>query len=111
MLSSFVIIIVGLSGVFTLYSIVSKEIFPTMVSIVMWFTSMASVLVLEVPYQFYNATENVVITGTQEMTGSTAALAWLFFGFAILMIIFGFKITFDAGKKAVEGKEAVLKGE
>jgi hypothetical protein len=104
MLSSFVIVIVGLAAVFTLYSIVSKEMFATMVSIILWAASMASVLVLEVPYQFYNATDNTVITGTQEMTGPTAALSWLFFGFTILMIIYGFYLLSKSGAKAVQGQ-------
>ena len=96
-----VILIVSLATVFTALALIKGGIIQTVLAIVTWLAACASSIVIEVPYQIYHEAENTVVTGTQKFASAESMLAWLFFGFAIIMVLYLWVQVTEAGAREI----------
>jgi hypothetical protein len=72
-----------------------KNVF-ILTDIVLWFFLAASVMEIEIPYQFYNATSGNLETGYQIFTGKIGAtLPYFFVMFASIMIVYWVKVLYQ----------------
>jgi len=67
-----------------------------LLDIVIWFFLAASVMEIEIPYQFYNASSDTLESGYQIFTGKIGVvLPYFFLMFAAIMIIYFVKVIFQ----------------
>lgn len=93
------IIILALAFIFMLLAIEFEDTFWKnvwiLLDIVLWFFLAVSVMEIEIPYQFYNATSGQLETGYQVFTGKVGVyLPYFFVMFASIMMVYFVKVIF-----------------
>ena len=101
MILPIVILIASLGTVFTVLALARGGIIQTMLAIITWLAASASSFVIEVPYQVYHQAENTIVMGVQKFASAESYLAWLFFGFAIIMVLYLWVQVTEAGAKEI----------
>jgi len=105
-----IILIVAVAIPLTLLTFVTEDYFRKVttcgISIVLWLAAAAGSPQMSIPYTkiFENAADNSyqIIKGVHQISGAVSWLAWVWFGMAIMMVIYLFATVGFQGEKEFE---------